>query len=196
MLEVASGEISNLSRGRVPRVARVLWSPRDERILLYTQGSTGTSVASGAPADSADSPRYYLLDAASGALAEATDDGVDLSPGWSPVWSPDGTRFAFVDGQSTVVVQGIGGEPVRYEVETPLSGAVAWSPDGLALLALGLDPTTPAAIVPLDGESPTTVLLDYDGDTPAWSPVNPVDLPTAPTVDGTTRDPGVEVGAG
>lgn len=183
VLELATGEIANRTRGRVPGVARVLWSPRDDRLLLYTQRRGDTSMAP------SDTTSYLLLDAHSGVLSDATDEPADRSGGWNPVWSPDGMRFAYLRGRSTVVVQRVGGAAEPYDLDTPLSGGLSWSPDGLALLAFADDPSDPSVIVPLDGQPPTPIRLQFDNDVPTWSPVNPTDLPTAPTVAGTARDP-------
>lgn len=182
VVELASGRIDRVGRGRVPGVSRVLWSPGSEQILVYTRGQGGTSSAT------VDAAHYDLLHARTGALVAATGAATDLALGWSPAWSPDGTRFAFVEGRSTVVVQPVGGAARRYAVDPALAGGVAWSPDGLALLAFGLDGEAPSVLVPLDGAPPTAVLLRYDGDWPTWSPVNPVDPPIAPSVGGTARD--------
>ena len=76
----------------------------------------------------------------------------------SPVWSPDGSRLAFLrDGQVHVLAAG-GGEPERV-TDLPLgAGAPVWSPDG-ARLAFS------ASVDPTDGSGPLVAQrLDYQAD--------------------------------
>jgi dipeptidyl aminopeptidase/acylaminoacyl peptidase len=76
----------------------------------------------------------------------------------APVWSPDGSRLAFLrDGQVHVLVRD-GGEPQQLTDLPRGAGAPAWSPDGHRLaFAAPVDPT--------DGSGPLVATrLDYQTD--------------------------------
>jgi dipeptidyl aminopeptidase/acylaminoacyl peptidase len=182
---LATGELENLTDGRVPDAWRLAWSPTDERLLVYT----------------ARSQTWYeparmgirLLHARTGALSTVTAGSQNISV---PVWSPDGSRFAFVEGSSVVRVRAQGRGETWINVAHPISDFVSWSPDGSALLAAAVDPKQPSILLPLD-EGPgaqVPVQLRYDVDYPSmgppvWSPAT-LDLPAGPpSVAGTARDP-------
>ena len=94
----------------------------------------------------------FVVDVASGGARQLTSGEGEHA---APVWSPDGTRIAHVsdavEGRDTSwnagahVISAEGGEPERWATEVscfsqnPLSGAVAWSPDGERLAIVGTD---------------------------------------------------------
>ncbi len=47
-----------------------------------------------------------------------------------PVWSPDGSRFAFTSDETLIVIGDPRGGRELVEVAEALSGEVTWSPDG------------------------------------------------------------------
>jgi Tol biopolymer transport system component len=182
---LATGELENLTDGRVPEAWRLAWSPTDERVLVYTVRSQTWY-----------EPRRMgirLLHARTGALSTVASGTQSI---FAPVWSPDGSRFAFVEGSSVVRVRAQGRGETWINVAHPISSFVSWSPDGTALLAAAVDPKQPSILLPLD-EGPGAqipVQIRYDVDYPSmgppeWSPIH-LDLPPGPpSVAGTARDP-------
>ncbi len=107
-----------------------------------------------------------------GRLLLANADGSDrrqVAEGALPVWSPDGSRFAYLsgtdqDGRSLVAVMDREGMPLW-------SGAVgsspAWSPDG-SRLAVQVDYPEQVVVV-LDAQT-GDMLWETPGSMPAWRP--------------------------
>ncbi len=94
-------------------------------------------------------------------------------------------------------VRGRGRGEAWIAVESPLSGFLAWSPDGGSLLAVAADPKQASSIIPLaEAGDQVPLQIAYDAHSPygppQWSPINPGDPPTAPSVAGTALDPGTD----
>jgi dipeptidyl aminopeptidase/acylaminoacyl peptidase len=86
----------------------------------------------------------FVVDVSDGATQQITNgDWDDLSP----AWSPDGSSIAFISGRrkdrdirgltEAYVVPASGGEPALWSRGLSSIGAVAWSPDGQKLVAIG-----------------------------------------------------------
>lgn len=173
VLTLASGAIVDLTGDEVPDVVRVIWSPVDERLLVYVRNHavSGGSTLPGA--------QLLVLDARTGTLTPSAATIEATTAGWRPAWAPDGTRYAYVDGPTTVVVHERDGQETRIKAGAYLSGAVSWAPGGEALLAVSVDPRQPSSIVTFgtDGPIVTDFPIGYDADgpggSPEWSPPNP-----------------------
>ena len=79
----------------------------------------------------------YVLDLASGELAQLTDNE---QSDWSPVWSPDGSEIAFISDRATrfnfdiYVMKADGSDPRALPDLAPHEYYPEWSPDGERIL--------------------------------------------------------------
>lgn len=165
-LDVDSGAVRDLTRGRLPGLLRALWSPNGDRLLLFARTGAARAINVGDGGSG-----LYVLSPADGALATVAARVDTTATAWAPAWSPDGRAFAYVDGIGTIVVVD-DRETTRVETETFLSGAVSWAPAGGALLAAAADPRDGSILLRLAGPTPAleTVALDYDTIWPAGTP--------------------------
>jgi Tol biopolymer transport system component len=126
-----------------------------------------------------------VLDRSTGTLSELAT--IDEQP-TMPVWSPDGTRFAFTIDEKTIVLSTDLGERQTFDTAEPLSGELTWSPDGQSLLLAPWDADTASTLVDLTGDSPAVapVRLEFDSSPPfisppQWAPntaITPADNPS------------------
>lgn len=183
-LAVSTGAISPLGEGRLPDATLVAWSPLGDRMLVYSQRPASFRQE----AQSA----IRMLDLRTG---DVHDVYTGPQPVMAPVWSPDGSRFAFTEGESVVHVRPVRGDGgTILNVRNGVSGDLSWSPDGRALLAASANPADASAIIELGRnlgqQTPFAVPYDplpYTGP-PQWSPVLPAPTGTPVTVGGTARD--------
>lgn len=182
VIDVASGEINDLGLGYSPR-----WI--DDAVLVFNSnvyapdGSASfdaffLDLATGERQPLAEATIAYpspdgtmLLLEHDGALSLASADGagaVEIVNGFSPVWSPDGTRFAFaydhdsdanpihaiVDLEGRTVVSGLAGA-------TP-----TWSPDGTRVAVEVYRPEMP--VVQVIDIATGEVVWEEPGLQPAW----------------------------
>jgi len=96
-----------------------------------------------------------------------------------PVWSPDGTKIAFVhadgDGRTELWVMNADGTGAVQLAQDFAVDQPDWSPDGELIAFLGArDPYQPSHtgihVVPVDGGEPRLVLQGLDWEEPKWSP--------------------------
>lgn len=189
VLTLATGKIVNVSHGRLPDAWRVTWSPTDDRLLIWNREDQTWS----------DPYRtsISLLDVTTGTLTDVNSTSASTM---MPVWSPNGSRFAYVEGEDedsmTVRIRGAFPGDAYVKMPTAISGYLSWSPDGGTLLAAG-DPLGSSYLISLvDGVgTPEELRLTYDNDSyvaspPQWSARNPVPMPSIPSVEGTGLDYG------
>ena len=143
-VDLATLDVRNLTRGRFPGVVRVLWSPAGDQLLAYGPASTAQAATGRQPLALA------TIDARTGEIRSVRDAVYGTSTVWSPAWSPDGRRFAFVDRATDVVVVGPEGEQ-RLDSDQALLGTVSWSPDGGEFLVPSADPARPSVVVGVAG---------------------------------------------
>ena len=151
----------NLTDGAVRDVWSVSWSPRGDDMLLYSLfGQTWYEP----PTTS-----IRLLHRKSGQIEQIA--GID-ERSTMPVWSPDGTRFAFTADETSIVLADMKDNRETIEVAEALSGELTWSPDGLALLLAPWDADTSSTVVDLSGAEPaiSSVHIEFDASPPFISP--------------------------
>jgi Tol biopolymer transport system component len=115
-----------------------------------------------------------------------------------PVWSPDGSRIAFVEGENIVRIISAEGD-TRIPLRSGVGPYPSWSADGGLILVPAADGRGSSYIVPADSWAGQVreLELTYDASRdqagpPVWSPRNlPVASPPS-TQEGTALDPGPE----
>jgi len=151
----------NVSNGAVRDVWSVAWSPSGDELLLYSLfGQTWYEPPS---------TSIRVLNRVTGQIDLFA--GIDERP-TMPVWSPDGTRFAFTAQETSIVVADSSGTQHELEADAALSGEMTWSPDGQALLLAPWDADTSSTVVDLTADEPvvSSVRFEFDASPPFISP--------------------------
>jgi len=151
----------NVSNGAVRDVWSVAWSPSGDELLLYSLfGQTWYEPPS---------TSIRVLNRVTGQIDLFA--GIDERP-TMPVWSPDGTRFAFTSQETSIVVADSSGTQHELEADAALSGEMTWSPDGQALLLAPWDADTSSTVVDLTADEPvvSSVRFEFDASPPFISP--------------------------
>lgn len=181
----AGGELTNVTNRRIPHALHVSWSPVADRLLVFAvdSGSSGYEQAM---------TTIHLITLQTGAIEDVTSPSQTV--GW-PYWAPDGSRFAYVEGQSIVHVRSRGHGEAWINVPRSIGNILTWSPDGTALLAMADTPMQASILIPLANGpgTQTDVPIQYDLAWPnagplQWSPFTPVTVPGAPSIGGTGLD--------
>jgi hypothetical protein len=151
----------NVTDGAVRDVWSVSWSPRGDELLLYSLfGQTWYEPPS---------TSIRVLNRLTGQIDQLAS--IEDRP-TMPVWSPDGTRFAFTSEETTIVIADSSSTLHEVEADAALSGEVAWSPDGQALLLSPWDADTSSTLVELAAAEPvvSSVRFEFDASPPFISP--------------------------
>ena len=178
MVDVATSEVVDLGIGFAPR-----WLPDGERIsfhrndeertVLYVMAlDGGEAVEFAEETDAFWSPNgSAVLLARDGTLYLAEPGGTDqreLAGGFSPVWSPDGTRIVFgydTDQTGTPVLAVV--DLAGRRVWSGRSGsAPTWSPDGTRI---AVEVPAPEPMVQVLDASSGDVLWEIEGSQPGWT---------------------------
>jgi Tol biopolymer transport system component len=151
----------NVTNGAVRDVWSVSWSPRGDELLLYSLfGQTWYEPPS---------TSIRVLNRVTKQIDQLAD--VDDRP-TMPVWSPDGSTFAFTSKDTSIVIADSSGTQHELQADAALSGEITWSPDGQALLLAPWDADTSSTLVDLSSGDPvmSSVRFEFDASPPFISP--------------------------
>ena len=163
LLDPATGSITQLAKGHFATAVYVAWSPRDE-LLLVLSSNVGTGWYE-TPLTTID-----LIDPRTGEIEEIAKKSLAAS---YPVWSPDGARFAFAEGNDLIQVRSVVGGIRWINVTRDIAPFLSWSLDGSAIFAPSNNAGRSSIIVPLDGsETADMPIVFSQSGPPRWSPVS------------------------
>ena len=187
---MAAGVPGAAAPPKAPRDTQPWWSPQgttlaffrespaaDNGHLLYTpvvRGAEADIVGEGTPRGFRPGSGELLVELGSQtAVRDASDRTVASVPGTDATWSPDGSRIAFLSGDSLEVAaaSGAGVTTLGAGIVPPLADTTGpvWSPDGTKIaVATG----SAVEVVAADGSgAPPQVVFNEPGDNvnPTWS---------------------------
>jgi Tol biopolymer transport system component len=171
LYNLASGALSNVTGNALQNERQVTWSPVDDRLLIYTDPGDWSSD---------DVGQLVIWDLAT---SETTIVPTAVRSPEPAIWSPDGTRLAWVEGTDVVKFWSAAGvEWVR--LSTDVGPALTWAPDGHAIFAPATSQSGPSYVIAVDGQFGTraSLKLGFDlnnGSTglPIWAPRSPMAAP-------------------
>jgi Tol biopolymer transport system component len=141
------------------------WS-RDGARLVFTR----------TPLFSRDRDIWVMNTDGTGATALTHDNPeTEAFADFSPRWSPDGTKIAFVsnrDGRQQIYLMNADGTNQTKVTNTGLNDGVSWSPDGIRLAVSHLESDNyEIQVINTDGSRATDITNNLSSDSgPAWAP--------------------------
>lgn len=180
-----TGAISDAVGDDLPYAAYVAWSPVADTLLVLSSelGSAWyeTMITS-----------IQRIDLRTGAITEITGRSKSVA---YPIWSPDGSRFVFLEGADKIHIVALDGSEITYTLPRAILPFLTWSPDGSRLIAPSVAASVPSLVIDLaNGGKETDFPLTFDftdllAGPPLWSPAYLVKPPGPPTIAGTALDP-------
>jgi Tol biopolymer transport system component/polyisoprenoid-binding protein YceI len=155
---------------------RLTSSPADESGIAWSPDGSKIAFVSGAELMSARNAEIYVVDLEALTPGAAPTRLTDNQAGdYSPTWSPDASRIAFVserDGNSEIYVMNADGSaPTRLTRNAWRDSQPVWSPDGARIAFVSGDERTDIYVLNADGSDQVKLTDSFAADhDPAWSP--------------------------
>lgn len=182
---IATGDITIAVPGNGFGARRVSWSPSRDALVIFSRADTATN----------GNELVSMIDLQTGQRPFIFGSDEDVS---TPVWSPDGDRFAFVVDGETLRIETVGGGSSSIDLGVAGGRSLTWSPDGQTVVVLGTWSGATSIVVPLheQGAEITQLGITFDTDrrfsgAPQWAPLTSAAPLGPPTFSGTAGDPAV-----
>jgi Tol biopolymer transport system component len=159
LVNVENGEIRQITHDPPPK-SGISWSPDGKYLIYAEEGDTSALVIR-----RIDGTFVKKITTISG-------------NGFSPVWSPDGSKIAFLYSRERFkgstklwIMDQDGGNPRQLTDAPIVYNTLSWAPDGESILFLSSTSCNKLYSVQIDGSNLQKV-LDYPGciENPSWSP--------------------------
>jgi Tol biopolymer transport system component len=182
---IATGDITIAAPGNGFGARRVSWSPTRDALVIFSRADTATN----------GNEIISMIDLQTGQRPFIFGSDEDVS---TPVWSPDGNRFAFVVDGETLRIETVGGGSRAIDLGVAGGRSLTWSPDGETVIVLGTWSGATSIVVPLHDQGAEITPIDITFDTdrrfsgaPQWAPLTSAAPLGPPTFSGTAGDSAV-----
>jgi Tol biopolymer transport system component len=170
IVDLATGVATDVTRRRVPHADRVFWSPVDDQLLIY-------DFDRGTPWYDHGLTNIALLNLATDNIDKISNQAQTLG---MPFWAPDGSGFAFTEGDNVVHVRRFGEGDRWINLNQSVASFITWSPDSSSIIVVAGDGMDSSFLVSLEDKTAQIVPfpLRFDASSPSigppqWSPQNP-----------------------